>query len=62
MLQQFKVRKEDAVLVKESNLRITVEAIFEKMGLEKEDCILGADVLVKADMRGVDTHGVSNTL
>ena len=62
MLDQFKVREEDAVLVKESNLRITVEAIFEKMGLEKEDCILGADVLVKADMRGVDTHGVSNTL
>ena len=62
MLEQFKVKPEDAVRVKEENLRATVESVFRKMGLSKEDCTLGADVLVKADMRGVDTHGVSNML
>ena len=62
MLEQFKVKTEDEVRVKEDNLREVVEAVFSKMGLEPEDCSLGADVLVKADMRGVDTHGVSNML
>ena len=62
MLEQFKVKIEDEVRVKEENLREVVEAVFGKMGLESEDCSLGADVLVKADMRGVDTHGVSNML
>ena len=62
MLEQFKVKPEDAVRVKEGNLRSTVESIFRKMSLSEEDCVLGADVLVKADMRGVDTHGVSNML
>ena len=62
MLEQFKVKPEDAVRVKEENLRATVESVFRKMGLPEEDCSLGADVLVKADMRGVDTHGVSNML
>ena len=62
MLEQFKVKVEDEVRVKEDNLREVVEAVFSKMGLEPEDCALGADVLVKADMRGVDTHGVSNML
>ena len=56
MLEQFKVKPEDAVRVKEENLRETVEAIFEKMGLDRMDSALGADVLLKADMRGVDTH------
>ena len=62
MLEQFKVKPEDAVRVREENLRATVESVFRKMGLPEEDCSLGADVLVKADMRGVDTHGVSNML
>ena len=62
MLEQFKVKPEDAVRVKEEDLRATVESVFQKMGLPEEDCSLGADVLVKADMRGVDTHGVSNML
>ena len=62
LLEQFKVKIEDEVRVKEENLREVVEAVFGKMGLESEDCSLGADVLVKADMRGVDTHGVSNML
>ena len=62
LLEQFKVQPEDQVRVTEHNLRKTVEAVFSKMGLDASDAELGADVLVKADMRGVDTHGVSNML
>ena len=62
MLEQFKVQPEDQVRVSEENLRKTVESVFSKMGLSDSDARLGADVLVKADMRGVDTHGVSNML
>ena len=46
MLEQFKVKPEDAVRVREENLRETVEAIFAKMGLDSKDSALGADVAV----------------
>ncbi|WP_348240855.1 Ldh family oxidoreductase, partial [Salmonella enterica] len=35
-----------------------VAAAFEKLGVPKEDAEIGAHVLVQADLRGVDTHGV----
>lgn len=35
-----------------------VSAAFEKLGVPKEDADIGANVLVQADLRGVDTHGV----
>ena len=44
MLEQFKVKPKDAVRVREENLRETVEAIFKKMGLDRKDSALGADV------------------
>ena len=62
MLERFKVPEPDKVLVPEESLRETVSAIFEKMGETPEDAALGADVLVTADLRGVETHGVSNML
>ena len=62
MLEQFKVQPEDQVRVKEQNLRNMVHSVFLKMGLGDDDAALGTDVLVKADLRGVDTHGVSNML
>ena len=62
MLERFKVPKADAVRVPESSLRETVAAIFEKMGVTAGDSAIGADVLVTADLRGVETHGVSNML
>ena len=61
MLQQFKVQEEDAIRVPESGLRETVAAFFERMGLTPDDAALATDVLVVADLRGVETHGVSNT-
>ncbi len=62
MLERFKVKGEDAVHVQETPLRETVTQVFEKMGVPEADCVLATDVLVKADMRGVETHGVSNML
>ena len=62
MLERFKVPPDDQVRVPEQALRATVAAIFEKMGETAEDAATGADVLVTADLRGVETHGVSNML
>ena len=62
MLERFKVPVDDEVRVPEASLRATVAAIFEKMGTSSEDAAVGADVLVTTDLRGVETHGVSNML
>ena len=62
MLEMFKVRGEEEVRVGEDGLRRTVAAVFRKMGAPEEDCGLAADALVSADLRGVETHGVSNML
>jgi len=62
VLEQFRVNLDEAVLVQADDLRSTVTSVFEKMGVEPADAQLGADVLVLADLRGVDTHGVSNML
>lgn len=62
MLERFKVPKDLAVYVPEKALRETVVQVFRRMGVPEDDCHLGADVLVTADMRGVETHGVSNML
>ena len=62
MLERFKVPEDIAVKVQEDALRDTVTNVLRKMGLDESDCVLGADVMVKADLRGVETHGVSNML
>ena len=62
MLERFKVPHQDEVRVPESSLRETVATIFEKMGVPSESANEGADVLVMTDLRGVETHGVSNML
>ena len=62
MLDRFKVPKEDQIRISQDSLRASVTAIFKKMGLESEDAANGADVLVTADLRGIETHGVSNKM
>lgn len=62
MLERFRVKEEEAIRVDEAKLRGTVERIFAKMNVPPEDARLAADVLVTADLRGVDSHGVSNML
>ena len=62
MLEAFHVREEEAIRVREADLRESVTALLEKVGVPPEDAALGADVLVYADLHGVDSHGVSNML
>lgn len=62
ILDRFKVPKEDEVRVSEAALRQTVSTIFEKMGVPLVEAAEGTDVLVMSDLRGVDSHGVSNML
>jgi LDH2 family malate/lactate/ureidoglycolate dehydrogenase len=62
MLERFHVSEDEAIRVPEPKVRATTEAIFKKMGLTDEDAWLSADVLMHADLLGVDTHGVSNML
>ncbi len=62
MLDRFKIKQQDTVRVEEAALRPTVEAIFRKVSVPDDDARIAADVLVSADLRGVDTHGVSNLL
>src|SRR5436309_13758221 len=62
MLDRFKVPPKDQVLVSETELRRTVTQIFEKLGVSAEDAADAADALTMTDLRGVETHGVSNML
>jgi L-2-hydroxycarboxylate dehydrogenase (NAD+) len=62
ILDRFKVPEKDQVLVSEAAVRRTVTQIFEKLGLTPADAAEGADVLTMTDLRGVETHGVSNML
>ena len=62
ILERFKVPAKDIVRVSEAALRRTVTQIFEKLGVSAEDAAEGADVLTMTDLRGVETHGVSNML
>ena len=62
ILERFKVPQQDQVLVSEAALRRTVAQIFEKLGVSPDDAADAADVLTMTDLRGVETHGVSNML
>jgi L-2-hydroxycarboxylate dehydrogenase (NAD+) len=62
ILERFKVPAKDQVLVSEAALRRTVAHIFEKLGVSAADAAEAADVLTMTDLRGVETHGVSNML
>ena len=50
------------VRVNPDDLRTTVQKILMNVGVPADDALTGADVLVKADMMGVESHGVSNML
>src|SRR3954468_14561301 len=62
MLEIFRVKEGDAVRIRPNDLRSVVTAIFEKLGATEANAAQAADVLVTADVRGVDSHGVSNML
>src|SRR2546428_13722276 len=62
ILERFKVPQKDQVLVSEAALRRTVTQIFEKLGVSPDDAAEAGEVLTMTDLRGVETHGVSNML
>jgi len=62
MLERFFVPEKDRVYVKQERMRAATETIFKKMGLSDTDAALSADVLMLSDLRGCETHGVSNML
>ncbi|MDB5014775.1 MAG: Ldh family oxidoreductase [Daejeonella sp.] len=43
----------------ETTLRTFTESVFLKMGCSEEHAQLAADVLIKSDLRGIDSHGVA---
>ena len=62
MLERFHVPEDIAVRVPQESMRAAVEDIFIKMRMPPEDAVLAADVLMYADLRGVESHGVSNMM
>ena len=62
MLEHFKIPETEAIRVALPKLDSITQTIFLKCGLSKVDAKLAADVLMFADSRGIDTHGVSNML
>ena len=62
MLERFHVPSDLAVHVAPEDMQATVVDIFLKMGMPADDADQAAEVLVYADIRGIETHGVSNML
>jgi LDH2 family malate/lactate/ureidoglycolate dehydrogenase len=58
----MKVKEKDAVRVDGQRLRELVSGLLSKTGMPEEDARLTAEILVTADERGVDSHGVSYAL
>src|SRR3990172_10773744 len=52
-------RMAEAVLVKEPALRHFCEQVFVKLGVPPGDARVTTDVLVLADLRGIESHGVA---
>ena len=62
MLERFHVPEDIAVRVPQETMRATTEAIFQEMGMPSADARQAADVLIYADLRGIESHGVSNMM
>ena len=62
MLERFLVPEKDRVYVQHDAMHGATEAIFSKMGLTSDDAKTSADALMTSDLRGCESHGVSNML
>lgn len=60
MLEQFRIPEDSAVRVPHLALLENTKELFEAVGVPGEDAAIAADTLIRADLRGVDSHGVSN--
>ncbi|MBI2886168.1 MAG: Ldh family oxidoreductase [Chloroflexi bacterium] len=61
-MKWLKVPEAEAVRVNHDKLSTLITRIFTRFGIAEEDAAVCADVLVLADLRGVDSHGVSNAV
>jgi LDH2 family malate/lactate/ureidoglycolate dehydrogenase len=52
-------KKPEKIRIAAPALRTMVAAMFERLGTTSEDAAVVADVLVWANLRGVDSHGIS---
>jgi LDH2 family malate/lactate/ureidoglycolate dehydrogenase len=48
----------NSVYVTAADLRRFMEQIFESLGVPSDEARLSADVLLEADLRGIDSHGI----
>ncbi len=62
MLERFKVPEKDRIYVSEKRIRAATEGILRHSGVPAKEAASSADVLIKNDLRGVESHGVSNGL
>ena len=62
MLERFKVPAKDRVYVPQEKVRAATEAVFRKVGMDEKGAKQCADVLITNDLRGVESHGISNQL
>lgn len=62
MLKEFQIPEDSAVRVGHVALCETAKAMFERVSVPTDDALIAANALVRADLRGVDSHGVSNML
>jgi len=51
-------RKDDGNRVDQQKLKRFVNMVFQRLGVSEADAMIAAEVLVMADLRGVDSHGV----
>jgi L-2-hydroxycarboxylate dehydrogenase (NAD+) len=62
MMDHFKVPEEVAIRIAPERLRTTTVSLLEACGVPASDAERAAAVLLYADTRGIDSHGVSNKL
>ena len=62
VLPRFRVPEDIAIRVPQENMRATLEDMFKHVGMSEEDAAQSADVLMFADLRAIETHGVSNMM
>ena len=62
LLKKFHVPEDIEIRVSVEDMRWTTEQLLKSVGMPDADARQAADVLMYADVRGIDTHGVSNLL
>ncbi len=62
MLDRFKVPDKDKIYVSEKNITEVTQKVLEASGVSKKGAANSTAVLIGNDMRGVESHGVSNGL